>query len=259
VPGSLAVVGTGIAIAAHLTPEARAEIDAAEEFLHVAAEPLASEWLDGLHPRSRSLVSLYDTADTRLEVYDRMAAEIVAPARAGRRVCAAFYGNPAMFARPAHEAVRRARREGIRVKMLPAVSAVDCLVVDLGVDPGDHGWLSYEATDFLLHGRPFDAACALVLWQIGVIGELGPVTDASLGHLGLVADRLAAVHGADHEVVVYEASPYPIAAPLIERVPIRDLAAARVTPLATLYVPPSASPAVDESVAARLGLAPASR
>jgi hypothetical protein len=98
-----------------------------------------------------------------------------------------------------------------------------------------------------------------VLWQIGVIGELGPVTGASLGHLGLVADRLAAVHGADHEVVVYEASPYPIAAPLIERVPIRDLAAARVTPLATLYVPPSTSPAVDESVAAQLGLAPASR
>jgi hypothetical protein len=142
--------------------------------------------------------------------------------------------------------------------MLPAVSAQDCLVADLGVDPGDHGWLSYEATDFLLHRRPIDAACALVLWQIGVVGETGAVTDPQYRHLDLVAERLAAVYGTDHEVVVYEASPYPVASAMVERVRVADLPSAPMTPLATLYVPPATAPSVDGEVAVRLGLAPPS-
>jgi hypothetical protein len=140
--------------------------------------------------------------------------------------------------------------------MLPAVSAQDCLVADLGVDPGDHGWLSYDATDFLVHRRPLDASCALVLWQIGVIGEIGAVSQPDYRHLDLVAERLAAVFGAHHEAVVYEASPYPLVQPIIERVRLGDLPSAPVTPLATLYVPPSAPPSLDETVAERLGLTP---
>jgi hypothetical protein len=184
-----------------------------------------------------------------------MADEIVAPARSGLRVCAAFYGNAGIFGRPGHTAIRRARAEGIPARMLPAVSAQDCLVADLGVDPGDHGWLSYDATDFLLHRRPIDAACALVLWQIGVVGETGAVTSPGYRHLDLVAERIAAVHGADHEVVVYEASPYPLAEALVERVRVVDLPSAPMTPLATLYVPPSTAPSLDGATAKRLGLA----
>ena len=77
-----------------LTPEALAAIERADELLHVAADPLASTWLDGLHENARSLTPLYDSGGERIEIYSRMADEIVAPARAGRRVCAAFYGNP---------------------------------------------------------------------------------------------------------------------------------------------------------------------
>jgi hypothetical protein len=256
VAGSVTIVGTGIAVATQLTPDARAAIERADELLYVAGDALAAAWLDGLHENARSLAPLYGEAATRAEIYELMAEEIVKPARDGRRVCAAFYGHAGVFGRPAHLALAKAREESIPARMLPAVSALDCLVSDLGVDPGDHGLLSYEATDFLLHSRPLDAACALVLWQIGVIGETGPVLDPQYRHLDLVAERLAAVHGPDHEVVVYEASPYPIAEPVVDRVRVRDLPSASITPLATLYVPPSARPSVDEAAAERLGLSP---
>ena len=257
-PGSVTIVGTGICVATQLTPEARAAIDRADEFLHVAADPLASTWLDGLHTNARSLTPLYQAGGPRAGIYSRMADEIVAPARAGRRVCAAFYGHPGVFATPAHTAVRRARAAGVAARMLPAISAQDCLVADLGIDPAEHGWLSYDATDFLLHRRPIDAACALALWQIGVVGETGAVADPRSRHLDLVAERLAEVHGDEHEVVVYEASPYPLAEPIIERVRLADLPDAPVTPLATLYVPPSARPSVDAVTAERLGISPSS-
>ena len=64
-----------------------------------------------------------------------MAEAILEPVRAGKRVCAAFYGHPGVFVLPSHDAISRARAEGFEATMLPGVSAEDCLVADLGVDP----------------------------------------------------------------------------------------------------------------------------
>lgn len=56
-------------------------------------------------------------------------------------------------------------------------------------------------------------------------------------------------------MTLYEASPYPIAQPLIEDLTLEQLRDAEPTPLATLYVPPVAERAEDAQMAARLGLA----
>jgi len=44
--------------------------------------------------------------------------------RWGLNVCAVFYGHPGVFADPAHNAIRLARREGFRALMLPGISAL---------------------------------------------------------------------------------------------------------------------------------------
>jgi len=93
--------------------------------------------------------------------------------------------------------------------MLPAVSALDCLVADLGIDPAATGLQSYEATDFIVHRRRPDTAATLVLWQIGVVGELGYARAPRRENLALLVDRLARAYPREHEVIVYEASPYP--------------------------------------------------
>jgi precorrin-3B methylase len=56
--GSLTVVGTGIQLGVHLTPEARAAIEQADEVLYVVADTLTSAWLQELNPKARSLASL---------------------------------------------------------------------------------------------------------------------------------------------------------------------------------------------------------
>jgi precorrin-3B methylase len=253
-PGSLTVVGTGIALGAHLTPESRAAIDAADELLHLGTESIAEEWMAGLHPRSRSLHGFYRPGVDRREIYADMVEAMLAPARAGAKVCAAFYGHPGVYVAPSHEAVRRARAEGIPAWMLPAVSAEDCLFADLGVDPADAGWASHDATHFLMHRRSVDPSVALVLWQISVVGFLEAASEPRLEHLPVLVEHLTQWYPPDHEVVVYEASPYPIAQATIERVALRDLPRAPVPPLASLYVPPAVRPELDPEMLARLGL-----
>jgi len=253
--GSLTVVGTGIRLGIQLTPEARIAIELADELLHLTSEPVAGRWLDGLHAHTSNLQSEYRVGDSREAIYERIVERILAPVRAGRRVTAAFYGHPGVYVRPSHEAVRRARAEGHDARMLPAISAEDCLYVDLGVDPATTGCASYDATDFLLRNPTIDTASALVLWQITVIGDATAVDETALrtDNLPVLVERLAQDYPRDHGVVVYEAAPYPIVDPLIQHLRLDDLPAAAPSPLATLYVPPATVRPFDPEMVARLG------
>jgi uncharacterized protein YabN with tetrapyrrole methylase and pyrophosphatase domain len=238
--GALTVVGTGIRIGAQLTPESRAAIDAADELLYVNAEPLGDRWLASLHPHARSLSPLYRPGVPREQVYEAIVEAILERLRDDARVCAAFYGHPGVFVRPSHEAVRRARTEGFDARMLPAVSAEDCLFADLGVDPALHGCASFDATTFLARPRPVDTTAALVLWQVAAVLEPRAVAVGAHGaNLDVLVARLLELYPPQHEVVLYEASPFPAAAALVELLPLARLVATTPTPQATLYVPPA--------------------
>jgi precorrin-6B methylase 1 len=255
--GELTVVGLGIAGPAHATPEALAALRAAECSFFLLADPLTREWLRSLAPRAEDLASAYALGKPRSDTYHEMVERLLVPVRAGRRVCAIFYGHPGVFAQPPHEAVRRARAEGFAARMLPGISAEDCLFADLGIDPSDTGCASYEATDFLLRRRRFDPTAALVLWQIGLVG-VEDVRETELWSrtgLAVLTDELLATYPPTHEVVVYEATTLPITPPKIARVALTELPDAPVTAISTLYVPPLAERETDLAMARRLGLA----
>jgi uncharacterized protein YabN with tetrapyrrole methylase and pyrophosphatase domain len=239
-PGSLTIIGTGIR-AQHLTPESLAEIRAADELLYLASEPHLAAWLETLHPRAEPLQRHYAVSRDRALTYEAMVEAMLAPARRGSRVAAAFYGHPGVFVTPSHAALAQARSEGIPARMLPAVSAEDCLFADLGLDPGRTGCQSYSASYFVRRRPPLDTGALVLLWQITVVGERRAVTEPRREGLRELTERLLEHYAPDHLVVVYEASPYAIAEGLAERIPLRELPTHDVGPLATLVVPPASS------------------
>lgn len=254
--GSVVIAGTGIQLIGHMTQEARLSIQRADKVLHVVTDYPSQAYLCRLNPNSESLNYLYEDGKPRDETYRQMAEAILNEVRSGLNVCAVFYGHPGVFVRPSHEVIRVARREGYKATMMPGISAEDCLFADLGIDPGNSGCQSFEATDFLVHRRKFDPTSSLVLWQIGVIGvsDTRSVLDPSYG-LGVLAEVLKANYGGDHEVVIYEASsfPFPLSKPLIERTTLDKLDKTKVVPLSTLFVPPL-PPRLDLEMMRRLGL-----
>lgn len=253
----LVVVGTGIQGCGQTTAAARRAIERADRVLFAVVDPLTVAWIRSLNANAESLPYPMDDSPRR-QTYMEMVERILAALRQGLRVCAVFYGHPGVFTLPAHEAVARARREGFRARMLPGVSALDCLIADLGVDPGRHGCQVYEATDFLIRGRGFDVHTPLVLWQVGFIGNLGffdarDQTRIARG-LEILAEALMQRYEPGHDVVIYEAAVLPTDAPRMEAVALARLGQARVTDLSTLYVPPRAPAAVDAAMLARLGM-----
>lgn len=253
-PGSLIVLGTGIEAIGHVTVAARRALEGADEVLHLVPDPLTARWIESLNPASESLRGLYEPGRDRALIYAAMAARILQGVRTGRRVCTAIYGHPGVFVHAGHEAIRIARAEGHRARMLPAISSEDCLFADLGVDPGVAGCQSYEATNFLMRRRNIDVSVPLILWQIGVIGVFDHrPADGSEG-LGMLAEVLSDHYGIGHEAIVYEASLLGICQPRADRLAVGDLGEAATTSASTLFVPPARSAEWDSAVVERLGI-----
>src|SRR5205809_3199958 len=208
-PGSLTIVGTGIQFAGQMTIEARAHIKQAEKVLFLVSDPITADWIKDINPSAESLYPCYQLGESRMIAYEGMIERILCEVRKGLRVCAAFYGHPGVFVYPSHEAIKQARLEGYGAKMLPGISAEDCLFADLGIDPARSGCQSFEATDFLVHRRKFDSTSSLILWQIGVVGDLGYKRSGySRRGLHVLVRYLEKYYGADHETAIYEAPIY---------------------------------------------------
>ena len=254
--GSLVVVGTGFSIAGQVTQEALSHMSHAERLLYLVTDIATKEWLESLNPNTESLYDSYRVGRPREETYAEMSERILRCVRLGERVVAAFYGHPGVFVAPSHLAITQARAEGFETRMLPGISAEDCLFADVGFDPGDRGCQSFEATDFLLRRRLFDPTSALVLWQVGVIGVRDYQKSDLWGPRGLAVlqRRLLDTYPPEHPAIVYEAAQYPICPPLIHSTPLAALTEAPVTVRSTLYVPPLPDRATDAGVRLELGL-----
>lgn len=251
--GSLACVGLGMMLGAHLGPRARDCIEQADVVFVAVSDPIVELWVQDMHPDVRSLQPFYVEGASRHEAYRGMVAALLAQVRAGRRVCGVFYGHPGVFAVVPHRALAQAREEGFAAHMEPGVSAADCLYADLGIDPGTHGCQHYEASQFLFYRRRVDPSACLVLWQVGVAGDR-TVRRSSTGqaHRQLLVDRLLEDYPGGHGVVLYEAATLPISVPRIEETTLACLADASMGQQTTLVVPPAVAMQRDEEMLARI-------
>ncbi len=234
------VVGTGISLAQQATLEGIEAMRRAERLLYVVTNRAAEIWIRRLNPAAESMNDLYAPGKRRRDTYDEMVDRVLARVRAGFAVCAVFYGHPGAFVYPSHVVIDRARHEGFQARMLPGISAEDCLIADLGVNPSDHGFQSFEATDFLGSRRRFDPTSALILWQVGLLGEpsVRPRITCRPERLRALTNALRRTYPASHHVIIYEAAEYPLCDPIVRRVPLRLLPRQRILPTMTLYIPP---------------------
>lgn len=238
-----------------MTAQTWAQIDRAERVLFHVNDPLLSAVLLERRPDAESLHVLYAPDLERCVTYDRMVDRMLAEVRAGRRVCVVLYGHPGVFAFPAHEAIRIARAEGYAAAMYPAVSAEDCLFADLGIDPAEHGCVSVEATDFLIHDRIVDPTMSLILWQIGAIGVALPPCEVSVDGLYALTEVLLHTYPAEHVVSVYEAAQFSVGTARVQCVGVSELPNAAVGLRSTLFVPPCREPRVNVRMLSRFGFA----
>ena len=252
----LVVIGTGIRTIGQMTLESIAWIKRADKVLYIVSDPIAEDLIKTFNPAGAELLyDLYAENKPRIQTYNEMIEKTLGYVREGKRVCMAAYGHPGVFAYPTHELVRRAQAEGFKARMLPGVSAEDCMFADLNFDPAMAGCQSYEATDFLINGRLIDNSSNVVLWQIGVLGDTTfKSRQYDIKGMPHLVQKLYQHYSPYHEVYVYEAALFPGVEPVIRKIPLWSLPQSGVSAISTLYIPPGAPPRSDYATMQSIGL-----
>ncbi len=252
-PGSLVCVGLGITLGSHLGPLARSHIEQADVVFAGLSDGIVELWLQRMHKDVRSLQPYYQEGKSRMQTYRQMVEAILTEVRAGKKVCAVFYGHPGVFAWAPHRAIEVARSEGYAAHMEPGISAEDCLYADLGIDPGKFGCQHYEASQLLFYQRRIDPTAYLVLWQVGLVGDQS-LARFSTGpaYRQVLVDVLARDYPLEHEVIIYRAPTLPIQTARIERTTVRKLLEAEVTIADTIVLAPALPLQANVEIVARL-------
>ncbi len=239
--GSIACVGLGMTLGSHLGPLARSYIEQADVVFAALSDGIVELWLESMHPDVRSLQPYYGKGDkSRMITYREWVEVMMVEVRAGKKVCAAFYGHPGIFAWSPHEVIKVARAEGYDARMEPGVSAEDCLYADLGIDPGRQGCQHYEAGQLLFSQTPINPQAYLVLWQVCLVGDrslkrftTGPE------YKQVLVDVLSQDYPLDHQIIIYRAATLPIQQAQVRRIALRDLPAADIAGEDTVVLPPA--------------------
>lgn len=169
-PYDIYIVGTGIIPALHLTREAEAAMRRSNEVLYIDKSFGSEEFLKSLCPNITDLHAVsYRESEQRIDAYRKMAALVIDAALDHPPVTFALYGHPLVYALPPFIVLAMAKLIGLRVKIMPGISSLDTLFVDLKFDPCTYGIQMYEATDLLLRKRPLQPDVPCFIWQIGTV------------------------------------------------------------------------------------------
>jgi precorrin-6B methylase 1 len=234
--GALMVVGLGIRSPGQLTPEVQSAITSADRVFYSTDDgsPQDSSAFEAqirsLNPASESID---DTEEgSAREQFDRHAETILAAARGGSKVCFVTYGNPGICYGLSHELIRRAGAgvDPLAALMLPAVSSLDSLFVDMALDPATQGVQVFDTSEFVLRRRKLDRTVPLVLLQPSLLG---------LNARKALVKRLKTAYSMAHTCYLYRAAPSIQDRPIAEPRTIASLSAEDkpIEPGRTLLVP----------------------
>ncbi len=198
--GTITILGLGPGAAALLTRQAWELLQSARVlYLRTAIHPTVAEL--PAHLELQAFDALYESADAFGEVYDQIAADLVARAAAGEDVLYAVPGHPLVAEATTRRLLALAGERAIDVRVVAGLSFVEPVCAALALDPLEHGLQLLDALDLTIdQGRlTFDAAIpnpqspvpnANAAWS--EIQGIGPYTPPLLPY-PLVATRPALI------------------------------------------------------------------
>ena len=248
----ITIVGLGTVQVDHVTRQGARVLSEAKQVLFLDDGVATRAFLEDRCPIVVDLKEHLVDGRSRVESHHHIAAAVLAAALDDGPVCLAVAGHPTHLV-PATFLIRDlATLVGLTVEVLPGISAMDQLFVELMIDPASHGLQCFEATDLLLRRRPLAADVPLLVWQIGLVGTLLPV----LGHrppeaFEPLTRHLLRFYPPDHEVILAEAASHALLEPahVAVRLAVLPGHAAVISARTTLYVPPIGTrPISDQEV-----------
>ncbi len=250
------IVGGGVRLPAHFTMETLDILEGCHEIYTVLGAPVHKWCPPDLAPRMHSLWHLYQAGGRRTDAYDAATETILRAAICAAPIAYLALGHPLVFDTVTAWLVARGPERGLRVRVAPAISSIDTILVDLGREVAP-GLQIYDPTAMVgcdIAPR-VDLPCLLI--QPSTFGTVY----ATLGHrpkpnaLAPLRDHLLRFYPAEHRVsFVRSGDDYWTVAPAIHAMPLSALGDIGQDELAnsSLFVPELDEPRWRDEFARRM-------
>jgi hypothetical protein len=214
--------------------------------------------LCAINPHTRDLNDQYFKAGLREDIYASMAQYLVGAARTEGPIALALDGNPMFFSDISWMTSAFARKEGLTVEALPAVSCIDVLPMQLGFEPADLGLQIFEATQMVLYNLIINAYLSTLVLQIAYFMErvTTPMPERPAGSFDCLVTHLLKFFPPHHPAIFIQ-SAYSAERPTVTfstQVGSIDQCRNRMASGMTLYLPRVGIPKIDLALRERLGL-----
>jgi uncharacterized protein YabN with tetrapyrrole methylase and pyrophosphatase domain len=254
-PFDIYIVGLGIFGYKQVTRETEDALRACRKVYYLHTEPSVKDYLKGFDVELENLRPMYRLGESRLPMYQAMADTVLEGAREKPPVALAVYGHPMIFVASSRIIREKASGYGMRVQVLPGISALDCLAIDLDFDFGVNGLVQFEANYALIYQPRLDPTVPCLLWQVGIVETrlFAPLPSRPERFMRL-KNYLLQFYPEDHKVALAISATIPLVDKEIIWVEIKDIPCAykHFTVATTLFIPPTSKPMVRDIELARL-------
>src|SRR6185436_15276115 len=183
----------------------------------------------------------YWTGESDQVVYPRMANIVLDEAKKGSRVVMVGDGHPAYYDDVTWDIYRRGRRRGLNVKILPAISAIDSMAANCGLEINTGGFQIYDATTILAINQELNPHIDTLIMQIGWFGTslVADIKHSKKGRFKPFVDYMLQFYPADQPVRVMEAPYTERDAPVVISTKLGSLDQhhKKIMPIMSMFIP----------------------
>jgi uncharacterized protein YabN with tetrapyrrole methylase and pyrophosphatase domain len=149
----------------------------------------------------------YWTGELDTDIYKRMANKILDEAKNGPGVVMVGDGHPAYYDDVTWDIYRRGKRRGLDVRILPAISSIDSMAANCGLEIQAGGFQIFDATTIVAFNQEINPYIDALIMQIGWFGTslVFDINHSKKGRFKPFIKYLRRFYPANHPVRVMEA------------------------------------------------------
>jgi uncharacterized protein YabN with tetrapyrrole methylase and pyrophosphatase domain len=183
----------------------------------------------------------YWTGEVDTDVYPRMANIVLDEAKKGPGVVMVGDGHPAYYDDVTWDIYRRGKRRGLNVKILPAISSIDSMAANCGLEINTGGFQIFDATTIVAINQDLNPYIDTLIMQIGWFGTslVADITHSKKGRFKPFVDYLRRFYPEDQPVRVMEAPYTERDAPIVisTKLGLLDQHHKKIMPIMSMFIP----------------------
>ena len=183
----------------------------------------------------------YWTGELDTEVYARITHMVLDEAKRGPGVVMVGDGHPAYYDDVTWDIYRKGKRRGLKVRILPAISSIDSMAANCGLEINSNGLQILEATSIVSASQDLNPYLDTLVMQIGWFGTslTSEISQSKKGRFKPLINYLSRFYPKDHPVRILSA-PYSKNDPpviITTKLGSLDQYHRRILPIMSLFIP----------------------